>query len=294
VTPDPSGLAADLLKDAVERIRQNRRFPESTYRVQFHDGFTFRDAAAIVPYLAELGVTHLYASPYLRATPGSMHGYDVIDHGRLNPELGTQEDFDSLLAALRDHGMSHILDIVPNHMGVGTNDNPWWNDVLENGPASRYASYFDINWNAASPQSDHAGRVLLPCLGSIYGEVLEKGELKLGFNHGVFHVAYYERRFPISPKTYGLIFSDQTDLPAPLQALLQECDRLPDRCEGASAAGERHEAIRTIKQRLQSLSEEHTVRAAINNELRLIDGQPGDVSRADIGWVGHDQIKSTR
>src|SRR3954471_18055969 len=106
----------DLFRRALDRAAQLRRLPESTYRVQFHKGFTFRDAAAIVPYLAELGVTHLYASPYLRATPGSTHGYDVIDHNRLNPEVGTEQDYLALVEALRSHGMSHVLDTVPNHV----------------------------------------------------------------------------------------------------------------------------------------------------------------------------------
>ena len=122
---------------------------ESTYRLQFHAGFTFREATAIVPYLSALGITHVYASPYLKARPGSTHGYDVIDHSKLNPELGTPADFDAFLAALEQHGMSHILDIVPNHVGVATNDNAWWNDVLEHGRSSRYADYFDITWENA-------------------------------------------------------------------------------------------------------------------------------------------------
>src|SRR5882724_2830145 len=113
--------------------------PASTYRLQFHSGFTFRDAIAVVPYLRDLGVSHVYASPYLKATPGSTHGYDVIDHGKLNPEIGSQEDFDAFVATLRANGMGHILDTVPNHVGVATNDNRWWNDVLENGPDSAYA-----------------------------------------------------------------------------------------------------------------------------------------------------------
>src|SRR3954447_14200433 len=107
-----------VVERALARAAAMRRLPESTYRVQFHKGFTFRDAAAIVPYLAELGVTHLYASPYLRATPGSTHGYDVIDHNRLNPEVGTEQDYAALVEALRSHGMSHVLDTVPNHVGV--------------------------------------------------------------------------------------------------------------------------------------------------------------------------------
>src|SRR5881397_848486 len=118
--------------------------PEATYRLQFHAGFTFRDAAAIVPYLAELGITHVYASPYLKARRGSTHGYDVVDPCSLNPEIGSDADYTAWLAAMREHGLAHILDIVPNHMGVGTNENEWWNDVLANGRASRYADFFDI------------------------------------------------------------------------------------------------------------------------------------------------------
>jgi (1->4)-alpha-D-glucan 1-alpha-D-glucosylmutase len=173
-------------------------FPESTYRLQFHAGFTFRDATAIVPYLHALGVTHLYASPYLKARPGSTHGYDVIDHCSLNPELGTQADFDAWIAAMSKHGMSHILDTVPNHVGVATNDNIWWNDVLENGPASKHAKYFDIAWRG-SPRPELHDKVLLPVLGGLYGDVLEKGDLKAVHEDGKFWVRYYDRRFPLSP-----------------------------------------------------------------------------------------------
>ena len=119
-----------------------RRLPEATYRLQFHKGFTFRDALAIVPYLHDLGISHCYASPYLQARPGSMHGYDITNHQKLNAEIGTEEDYNAWVAALHEHGMGHILDTVPNHMGVLGNENPWWNDVLENGPASPYACLF--------------------------------------------------------------------------------------------------------------------------------------------------------
>src|SRR4051812_5757782 len=135
-----------LFDNALARAARLRRLPESTYRVQFHKAFTFRDAAAIAPYLAELGVTHVYASPYLKAVPGSTHGYDVIDHNRLNPEVGSAADYQAFLDALRDNGLAHVLDTVPNHVGVATNDNAWWNDVLEHGRRSRYADYFDIAW----------------------------------------------------------------------------------------------------------------------------------------------------
>lgn len=174
--------------------------PESTYRLQFHAGFTFRDATAIVPYLAELGVTHCYASPYLKAKAGSTHGYDVIDHCSLNPEVGTDAERAAWVEALKRHGMSHILDIVPNHVGVATNDNTWWNDVLEHGPASRFAGYFDITWNASCRPELH-DKLLLPVLGKPYGEALEAGELKPGSDERGLFVAYYDRRFPICPDT---------------------------------------------------------------------------------------------
>src|SRR5688572_1802973 len=174
--------------------------PESTYRLQFHAGFTFGDATAIVDYLADLGVTHAYASPYLAARAGSTHGYDVIDPTRLNPEIGTPAEYDAWVDAMRHRGMSHILDTVPNHMGVGTNDNPWWNDVLEHGRASKYASYFDIAWEGSHRPAMHH-KVLLPVLGAPYGEVLEKGELKLAQEGGKYVVRYYDHRFPIDPAT---------------------------------------------------------------------------------------------
>ncbi|HSU65428.1 MAG TPA: malto-oligosyltrehalose synthase [Tepidisphaeraceae bacterium] len=175
-------------------------YPESTYRIQFHKGFSFRDATAIIPYLSELGITHVYASPYLKAKPGSTHGYDVIDHCSLNPELGTEADYAAFLDALKRHGMSHILDIVPNHVGIGTNDNKWWNDVLAHGPASPYANYFDITWQG-SCRPDLQGKVLLPVLGKTYGQALEAGELKLIEKDGSYFVAYYQRHFPINPET---------------------------------------------------------------------------------------------
>jgi (1->4)-alpha-D-glucan 1-alpha-D-glucosylmutase len=194
-------------------------FPESTYRLQFHAGFTFRDATAIVPYLHALGVTHVYASPYLKARPGSTHGYDVIDHCSLNPELGTQADYDAFCDELARHGMSHILDTVPNHVGVATNDNVWWNDVLEHGPASKYATYFDIAWRG-SPREELHDKVLLPVLGGHYGDVLDKGELKVVHEDGNFWVRYYDRRFPLSPESVGELDVDG------LQGLNRDVERL--------------------------------------------------------------------
>ena len=176
--------------------------PRATYRVQMNRAFTFADATALVPYLAALGVSHVYCSPYMRARPGSSHGYDIVDHGTLNPEIGSRDDFERFVAALDAHGMGHLCDVVPNHVGVMGSDNAWWMDVLENGPASRCAEYFDIDWSPLD--SDLAGRLLVPVLGDPYGAVLERGELKLAFEQqqGSFAVTYFDHRFPIDPRTY--------------------------------------------------------------------------------------------
>lgn len=141
--------------------------PRATLRLQLHAGFTFDDAAAHAGYFARLGVSHLYLSPIATAEPGSRHGYDTVDYGTLNPELGGEAGFVRLVDALRAHGLGVIVDIVPNHMGVGGSSNGWWNDVLEWGPASPYAHHFDIDWHP--PDATLDGKVLLPCLGTPYG-----------------------------------------------------------------------------------------------------------------------------
>jgi (1->4)-alpha-D-glucan 1-alpha-D-glucosylmutase len=181
------------------------RIPAATYRLQFNRGFTFAQAAELVPYLHELGVSHCYASPYLKARPGSAHGYDIIDHGALNPELGAVEDFDRFVEALHRYGMGQVLDIVPNHMAVMGGDNEWWLDVLENGQAAVHAGYFDIDWSPVNGLG--GGKVRVPVLGDHYGAVLEKGELKLTFDaaRGEFSVLYYHHRFPVDPREYPLI-----------------------------------------------------------------------------------------
>jgi (1->4)-alpha-D-glucan 1-alpha-D-glucosylmutase len=181
--------------------------PRATYRLQLHRGFGFEDALARVPYLAALGVSHCYLSPILRARPGSTHGYDIIDHGIINPELGGEAGFERLAAALRAHGMGLVLDLVPNHMGVMGSDNAWWLDVLENGPAAAAASHFDIDWEPMTEQL--RAKVLLPTLGDHYGNVLDRGELALAFDteRGEFSLVYYEHRFPVDPREYPCILA---------------------------------------------------------------------------------------
>ena len=181
--------------------------PSSFYRLQFHAGFTFTDALEIVPYLRDMGVSHVYTSPILSARPGSTHGYDIVDHQSLNPELGGREGFNALSEALREAGMGLIMDIVPNHMGIGRSDNQWWLDVLEWGRSSRYIHFFDIEWFPQT-QGIH-DQVLLPVLGDLYGAVLERGELRLRFDAqtGSFSVWYYEHRFPVCPSTYHRVLA---------------------------------------------------------------------------------------
>lgn len=188
---------------AARSVRDTAIVPRATYRVQLHGEFRFDDAAALVPYLHALGISHLYCSPPLRARPGSRHGYDVTDHGQINPELGGRAGLDRLVETLHRHGMGLLIDIVPNHMGVLGGDNAWWLDVLENGESSAYAEYFDIDWHPADPALE--GRVLLPILGDQYGVVLERGELQLVFDaaRGYFTVRYHEHQMPIDPACYG-------------------------------------------------------------------------------------------
>jgi (1->4)-alpha-D-glucan 1-alpha-D-glucosylmutase len=214
---------------------------ESTYRLQFHAGFTFRDAEKIAIYLGNLGITHSYASPYLRARPGSTHGYDIVDHGTLNPEIGTSDDYEAWVNALHETGLGQIIDIVPNHMGVATNDNAWWNDVLENGPASRFGTHFDIAWNA-SPRRELQDKVLLPVLGEPYGDVLEAGQLKLRFKEGAFSVTYFDRRFPVGARSYARVLAHgledfvavmgtETPPTTEYQSILSAARNLPDRTD---------------------------------------------------------------
>jgi len=186
--------------------------PTSFYRLQFHAGFTFAHALQIVPYLRDLGVSHVYTSPILAARPGSTHGYDIVDHQSLNPELGGREGFEALSKGLRGAGMGLVMDIVPNHMGIGRDDNQWWLDVLEWGRSSRYAHFFDIEWFPET-QGIH-DQVLLPVLGDLYGTVLERGELRLRFDAatGSCSVWYYEHKFPICPSTYARILGPCLDM----------------------------------------------------------------------------------
>src|SRR5580704_9699797 len=247
--PARPGAAA---ADAAELV-----IPRATYRVQLNAGFTFRDAAAIVPYLAALGISHVYCSPYFRARSGSTHGYDVVDHNSFNPEIGHRDDFELFVAALRAHGMGHIVDIVPNHVGILGSDNAWWMDVLENGEASRFAAFFDIDWAPSNP--DRAHKVLVPVLAAPYGSVLERGELELRFeaDSGSIAAYYQSHRLPLDPRTYPRILDRVAALTtnSELENIRRGLAALPERgALAAEAIAERNRQQQLLKQRLAALT----------------------------------------
>ncbi|MBC7700330.1 malto-oligosyltrehalose synthase [Aquabacterium sp.] len=268
--------------------------PRATYRVQLHQGFRFSDAMDIVPYLDALGISHLYTSPYLRARAGSMHGYDIVDHNALNPEIGDEGDFEQLCASLSRHGMHQLIDIVPNHMGVLEADNAWWLDVLENGPASVHAETFDIEWNPPAPEL--SGQVLLPVLGDHYGKVLEAGELKLSFDAsaGEFWIHYHGHRFPIDPRHCADIMavvpgptpaddsvSEEVEI---VQSLLHALASLPPRDDlSPSQRAVRHRDKGIHKRRLAQLARRFNWLGPWTDAcLSVMNGTPGDAASFDL------------
>jgi len=251
--------------------------PLSTYRLQFSQRFRFADATAVAPYLAELGVGAIYASPYLRARPGSEHGYDVVDHNALNPEIGNGDEHRAMIAAAQAHGLGHILDFVPNHMGILGMANVWWFDVLEWGQDSPFAKFFDIDWH---PQrADLDGKVLLPFLGDHYGQALERGELKPRFDpeRRMFVVAYYDLAFPLAPRTYAPILGRAAELAgARTSGALRQLER-----SFASNGGDARAQSTQAKEKLAVLlREDPDAASAVERSLRNWlprDGANGEV-----------------
>src|SRR5438067_5962988 len=260
------------------------RVPLSTYRLQFNREFTFRDARAVVDYLRDLGISDCYASSYLKAVPGSPHGYDVADPTRLNPEIGSDDDYFSWVAALTTRNMGHVMDLVPNHMGIAKSANPWWLDVLENGASSRFARFFDIEWHPV--KDELADKLLIPILGDQYGEALERQELTLTYREGAFVVCYYEETLPIATDTYGLIL--QADLDRWLQehaggdadellSILTAARNLPPR----TAREPEEIAVRArekeiVKRRLAALVDASAgVKALVDASVRRMNGVAG-------------------
>jgi (1->4)-alpha-D-glucan 1-alpha-D-glucosylmutase len=261
--------------------------PSATYRFQFHKGFTFDDARALVPYLDKLGISHVYASPFFRAAPGSTHGYDVCDHNELNPEVGSRAQFDAFVAELHRHGMGLIVDFVPNHMGIGEPQNRWWLDVLENGPSSPFARFFDIDWQPVKRELEN--KVLLPVLGDQYGRVLERGEFRVAFADGVFSLDYHGLRLPLAPRsTRPLLQSalDQfTDPPAELASIITALDYLPGRTDTTPGkVAERMREKKIIRDRLARLcGEMPEVRTAIEAVIAALHdfSNPENLDRLD-------------
>jgi len=259
--------------------------PRATYRVQLNAGFTFSDAAAIVPYLAALGVSHVYCAPYFRARSGSAHGYDVVDHNSFNPEIGDQEDFERFVAALRDHDMGHIVDIVPNHVGILGTDNDWWMDLLENGESSAYAGFFDIDW--APSNLDRAHKVLVPVLADPYATALERGELRLRFERdsGSFAVFYGPHRFPLDPRTYPRVLDRVAALVSnsELENIRRAFAALPDRrTPTAEQVAERSREKAAHQQRLAALAaRDSAVGTALEVAVRSFTGTAAEPASFD-------------
>jgi len=264
---------------------QRPRIPGCTYRLQFNRWFTFLQAREIMPYLHALGVTDVYASPYSQASAESLHGYDITDHNKLNAAIGSRADYDSWIEELHAHSMGQVLDFVPNHVGIAESLNAWWMDVLENGPSSRYAPYFDIDWHPL--KFDLRDKVLLPILSDQYGRVLERGELQLRFEEGTFYLLYGERRLPIAPGTYRYVLQialenlaehKEEDFYAELQSILTALEYLPKRTEtDPKRIAERIREKEVIKRRLERrCAEAPQVQRAIEKALAQINGKAGD------------------
>jgi (1->4)-alpha-D-glucan 1-alpha-D-glucosylmutase len=254
----------------------DKSVPSSTYRVQLTPDFGFAEAADLASYLAQLGVSHLYASPYLQAAPGSTHGYDVVDHTRVNSELGGEEGHAQLCHALHAVGLGQVLDIVPNHMAIGVPGNAWWWDVLENGQSSVYASYFDVDWDP--PEAKLRNTVLLPILGDHYGRVLEAGDIAVRRSGGTFTVEYFDHVLPVAPPSLDALLAraarrsgDQE-----LEFLARALRRLPpSTATDPASVRERHQDKEQIRARLAEVFASRTaVAEAVDDELAAINADP--------------------
>ncbi len=281
------------LCDCLERLSAGKHeaIPFATYRLQFNKNFRFEDASRLVPYLHTLGISHCYASPILKARVGSPHGYDIIDHNQLNPEIGTEEDLQRLTAELKDHGMGLLLDTVPNHMGVGHGDNPWWQDVLQNGRASAYADFFDIDWEPLKPELHN--KVLIPILGGPYGEDLEAGKIKAVFENGKFIVKYFDKTLPIDPQTFPLIFAPSWTFqqrnktrdaaPTELETLINTFGRLPANyvTDPAEVRRRQNEMPGLLEDLQRLINSSREAQSQIANATKVLNGTATDCHSFD-------------
>ena len=247
----------------------------STYRLQLGPDLTLDQGAALMPYLDRLGVTHVYCSPVLQAAPGSTHGYDVVDHGRVSRELGGDAAWERFCATARRHGMGVVLDIVPNHMAIAGRHNRLWWDLLENGPSSRYATYFDIAWNPPEPRLRNT--ILAPVLGDHYGRVLERGELTLHREGGRLVARYFEQEFPIAVDSLTTLLRQAAQAAGSeaLSALAARCSRLPELHPSARPdAIQRHGEKEAILQALGEACEDARLAEAVDREVAAIAADP--------------------
>ncbi len=255
--------------------------PASTYRVQFNPGFRFVDGRDLAPYLSELGITDLYSSPRYKARRGSSHGYDITNPLRVNPELGSEEDFDEMAEKLRHYGMGLLLDTVPNHMAASY-ENPWWMDVLENGKASAYAGYFDIDWHppAAKAAFLQENRVLLPILGDLYGNVLAARQFTLKFEDTGMYVRYFDVRLPLDPKSYATVLSRCHDVDG-IGTIIQNLTRLPDRDEeSANRVSERRREKDRLKETLwRAYQTNPVIKHAVDEAMLFFADSADDLDR---------------
>lgn len=261
--------------------------PSATYRIQFSLSFRFADAEALVSYLHDLGISHLYASPRFKARKGSSHGYDVADPVRINSELGTEEEFDRLVARLRQYGMGLLLDIVPNHMAASS-ENLWWMDVLENGRASRYASFFDIDWEPEGIKLSalEKGRVILPILAAPFSEILFQQGISLRFDDRGFFFQYEDNRLPLNAASCANILElSMQHLRSASESADNSLEELADRCqhlqvpspESNVSFDERERAAAEIKSALWRLYQtDEVVRRAVDFATQIINGTADD------------------
>jgi (1->4)-alpha-D-glucan 1-alpha-D-glucosylmutase len=274
-----------------------RYAPTTTYRLQFGSHFSFADARRLIPYLEQIGITDCYASPLLKASPGSTHGYDIVDHNSLNHALGTDDDFEAFACELQARRMGLILDFVPNHMGLDPSANLWWRDVLQHGQASPFADFFDIDWDPITPELK--GRILLPILQDGYGEVLNRGELRLGFEDGELQLHYFDRSLPIEPTSSLLVLKNALNIEteSPTDAGAEQDSREQTEYRDALAALEllsstsvrdpeqqqaRQVITRRTRTQLASLVERSPrIRAAIDHAISRYNGTPGQPDTFD-------------
>src|SRR5271154_2565422 len=261
------------------------RTPIATYRLQFHREFRFADAVKVLDYLRALGISDVYASPILSSRRGSTHGYDGTDPTRINPELGTEEEFTAFQQELQKRGMGLLLDVVPNHMAASS-ENRWWMDVLENGTDSAFASYFDIDWRPGAKNMD--GRILLPVLGKPFGEVLDGGELSVILENAKFSIRYFDSLFPVAPRSYSAILRHAT---RPLRDFLGEesssfqeyagilaaLEAFSSREQSSSGdAAERRARFSALEGRLHDLQSNQDIARVIGESLAELNGAKND------------------